>query len=114
MREELLALRTRVAQQLPIVRRWLVVADEGRVDAGARDATAYLWRIQRGPERRPVTVFISGPAIESADEHLPQEVVASKATRGRSVLSSLVGLDDPPRRVMVTTAGVSLTMPGLT
>ena len=50
-------------------------------------------------------------AMASDDGGLPDEVVAAKNTRGRSVLSTLVGLDDPPREVMVTTAGVSLTLP---
>jgi len=50
--------------------------------------------------------------MESADEGLPQEGVAAKSTHGRSVLSTLVSLDDPPRQVMVTTAGISLTLPG--
>ena len=38
MRDELLAVRTRVAQGLPVVGRWLVVTDFGQVDAGSRDA----------------------------------------------------------------------------
>jgi hypothetical protein len=49
--------------------------------------------------------------MEVANEGLPQEVVAAKETRGRSVLSTLVALDDPPREVLLTTAGVSLTLP---
>jgi hypothetical protein len=112
MRDELRSVRTRIAQGLPVVGRWLAVSDDGRVDAGNRDATAYLWGIQRGQERRRITVFISRTAMESADEGLPQEVVAAKRTHGRSVLSTLVSLDDPPHQVMVTTAGISLTLPG--
>jgi hypothetical protein len=111
MRDELLAVRTRIAQGLPVVGRWLVVADGGVVDAGNRDAVAHLWAIRRGEETRRITVYISGTAIASADAGLPQEVVAAKDTQGRSVMSMLVALDDPPRQVMVTTAGVSLTMP---
>ena len=47
----------------------------------------------------------------SADEHLPREVAQAKATNGRSVVGTLVALDDPPGEVMVSTAGVSLTLP---
>ena len=111
MRAELLAARTRAAQGLPVARRWLVMADLGQVDSGGRDATAYRWRIQRGEEMRPVTVFISGTAMASADRGLPDEVVAAKNTHGRSVFATIVGLDDPPTEVSVTTAGVSLTLP---
>ena len=111
MRDELRSVRTRIAQGLPVVGRWLAVSDDGRVDAGNRDATAYLWGIQRGQETRRITVFVSRTAMESADEGLPQVVVAAKSTHGRSVLSTLVSLDDPPPQVMVTTAGISLTLP---
>lgn len=111
IREELLAVRTRIAQGLPVISRWLFVGGEGQVSAGSRDATAYLWVIQRGQETRRITVLISGTAMDSDNGGLPDEVVAAKNTRGRSVLSTLVGLDDPPREVMVTTAGISLTRP---
>jgi hypothetical protein len=111
IREELMAVRTRVAQGLPVVARWLVVADHGQVSAGNRDAVAYLWGIQRGEETRRIMVYVSGTAMDSADEGLLREVVAAKNTRGRSVLSALVGLEDPPSEVMVSTAGVSLTLP---
>jgi hypothetical protein len=111
LREEMLAVRTRVAQGLPIVGRWLVISDYGQVPAGNRDATAYLWELQRGEETRRVTVFISGSAMGSDNDRLPQEVAAAKNTRGRSVLSSLMSLDAPPGEVWVTTAGVSLTIP---
>jgi hypothetical protein len=110
MRAELLAVRTRIAQGLPVVARWLVVADLGQVDSG-RDATAYLWRIRRGDEARPITVFISGTAMESANDHLPEEVAAAKNTHGRSVLSQVVGLDEPPTQVSVTTAGIRHGLP---
>ncbi len=110
IREELLAVRTRVAQGLPVKRRWLVTTDHGQVSAGRRHAVAYLWGIQRGDETRLVTVYISGTAM-AFDQGPPPEVVAAKNTRGRSVLSSLVGLDDPPSEVMATTAGISLTLP---
>jgi hypothetical protein len=111
IREELTAVRTRVAQGLPVVARWLVVADHGQVSAGNRDAVAYLWGLQRGEETRRIMIYVSGTAMDSADEGLLREVVAAKNTRGRSVLSTLVGLEDPPSEVMVSTAGVSLTLP---
>ncbi|MGH2763550.1 MAG: toll/interleukin-1 receptor domain-containing protein [Thermoleophilaceae bacterium] len=111
IRQELTAARTRIAQGLPVRRRWMVVADHGQVSAGRRDAVAYLWEVQRGQETRRITVYISGTAMASDDGGLPGKVVAAKNTRGRSVLSTLVGVDDPPREVMATTAGISLTLP---
>jgi hypothetical protein len=111
MRAELLAVRTRIAQGLPVVARWLVVATEGSVDPGNRDATAYLWWVQRGDERRPVTIYISGTAMWSDNDHLPAEVAAAKETSGRSVLPQVVGLDDPPREISVTTVGIAFGLP---
>jgi hypothetical protein len=111
IRQELIAARTRIAQGLPVTGRWMIVADHGQVSAGRRDAVAYLWKVQRGEETQRITVYVSGTAMASDDRGLPDEVVAAKNTRGRSVLSTLVGLDDPPREVMVTTAGISLTLP---
>lgn len=111
IRDELTAVRTRVAQGLPIPRRWLVTGNYGEVDPGNRDATAHLWEITRGGESRRVTVFISGTAIATDNRWLPAETVAAKNTRGRSVLAGLVGLDDPPIQVMATTAGISLSLP---
>ncbi len=71
-----------------MVGRWLVVGSEGEVPAAGRDATAYLWWLQRGEERKPVTVFISGTAMASSNEHLPDEVAAAKNTRGRMAVAS--------------------------
>jgi hypothetical protein len=112
LREELRSVRTQVAQGLPIVKRWRIVADLGQVSAGSRDAVAYLWEIARdGDKNRRVTVYISGTAMASDNRGLPHEVVAAKETNGRSVLAALVAVDDPPHQVMVSTAGISWTIP---
>jgi hypothetical protein len=111
LREELRSVRTQVAQGLPVTRRWVIDGYRGTVPV-RRDATAHLWRVSRGgDESRPIQVYISGTAEASADQYLPQEVAQAKATNGRSVVVTLLALDDPPREVSVTTAGISLTMP---
>ena len=111
MRAELLAVRTRIAQGLPVVGRWLVVGTDGAVPSGGRDAHAYLWWLQRGDRRKPITVFISGTVMASANEYLPEEVATAKNTQGRSVLPQIVGLDEPPLQVSVTTAGIRFGLP---
>ena len=110
IREELRSVRTQLAQGLPVTRRWVIDGDLGTVPV-RRDAVAYLWRIRRGDESRPVQVYITRTAIASADEHLPREVAQAKASNGRSVVVTLLALDEPPEEVMVSTAGISLTMP---
>jgi len=78
---------------------------------GGRDAR----RLFVGPSTRrrdsTSTVYISGTTVESANEGLPQEIVAAKDTHGRSVMTTLVARDDPPREVMVATAGISRSLP---
>lgn len=105
--EEIRAARSAVAQDLPLVPRWTIVGTDGIVSSGDRDATAYLWWIERGGNSRPVTVFISGSAVASDNAGLPGEVRAAKETEGRSVVVNLLAIDDPPRQLMVSTSGVS-------
>jgi hypothetical protein len=111
LREEMRSVRTQVAQGLPVTRRWTVDRDLGPVSAGRRDAIARLWQIARGEETKRVTVYISGTAMAVENEGLPQEVVQAKQTNGRSVVASLLGLDEPPEEVMVSTAGIGWPLP---
>lgn len=110
LREEMRSVRTQVAQGLAVTRRWTITDDLGQISAGRRDAVSYLWRIARGEETRNIQVFISG-MVMAFDEGLPREVAQAKGTNGRSVVATLVALDDPPDQVSVTAAGVSLTLP---
>jgi hypothetical protein len=49
--------------------------------------------------------------MASENAYLPREVAQAKETNGRSVVSTLLALDDPAEQVSVTTAGISLTLP---
>jgi len=49
-------------------------------------------------------VYISRTAIQS--EGLPSEIERAKETNGRSVITTLLSLDEPPNEVMVSTAGI--------
>ena len=111
VREELRSVRVQVVQGLPITRRWRIGRDLGPMDAGNRDAIAHLWEIARGSETARIAVYISGTARASSNAGLPQEVVQAKETDGRSVVVTLVALDDPPREVMVSTAGIGWPLP---
>jgi hypothetical protein len=89
----------------------MIDADMGQVDAFGRDAVVYLWQIRRGDETLRIQVFISGTAMAVSNESLPREVVEAKESNGRSVVVTLLALDDPPDKVMATTAGIRLTLP---
>ena len=107
VRDELRSVRTQVAQGLPVTPRWTIDENLGKVSAGMRDSVSYLWQVRRGEQTELVQVYISGTAMASADEHLPKEVAQAKITEGRSVVASLLGVDDLPREVSVTTAGTA-------
>jgi hypothetical protein len=106
LREELRAIRSQVERGLPVVLRWRIVGGPDEVSSQGRDATAYLLRIEREDDNRPVVVYVSGSAMASSDDYLSADVVAAKATQGRSVVANLLSVDDPPREVMVSTEGV--------
>jgi TIR domain len=109
--DEVRSVRTKVAQGLPVRPRWRIVADLGPMSAGRRDAVSHLWEIRRGDEMRRIQVYISGTAMAASNEHLPPEVARAKETNGQSVVTSLLGLDEPPEEPSVTTAGISHTLP---
>jgi len=111
LRDELRSVRTQVAQGLPVTQRWTIDEYLGEVGAGDRDAFSFLWQIRRDETTERIQVFISRTAFSSSNEHLPREVAEAKETNGRSVVATLLAIDDPPRQVSVTTAGISLTMP---
>jgi len=111
IREELHSVRTQVAQGLPVTRRWTILRDLGRGAPQRRDAISYLWEIGRGDETRLIEVFISGTAMAVPNEHLPPEVAEAKETNGRSVVATLLAMDDPPEEPTVTTAGISHALP---
>jgi hypothetical protein len=112
--DEMRSVRTQVAQGLPVTRRWTIDDHLGSIDPdllpGGRDAESYLHRISRGEETRQIQVLISRTALAIANDHLPREVVEAKETLGRSVVATLLALEDPPRQVMVTTAGISRSL----
>lgn len=111
IREELRAIRAQVEQGLPLIARWRIVASLGETTGHGRDATAYLWKIEREGETRTITVYISGTATAISDEHLLKEVAAAEATQGRSVVVNLLGIDEPPSEVSATTEGVRWELP---
>ena len=105
LRAELRSVRTQLAQGLPVTRRWAIDDYLGKMST-RRDAVLHLWQIRRGDETERVEVFITASAIAST-EGLPAEVVDAKTTNGRSVVTTLLALDEPPPSVMVSTVGVS-------
>jgi hypothetical protein len=101
----MLSVRTQVAQGLPVTPRWTIDGYLGPIDVN-RDAIARIWQVARGDATFRITVMITGSALASNDEGLPPEVAEAKRTDGRSVVVSLLSLDQPPAEVMVSTTGV--------
>ena len=107
LREELRSVRKQLELGLPVTRRWRIAADHGAVNAGGRDAEAYLWQVAREGETRRITVYIAGTVVASGNEYLPAQVAEAKRTHGRGAILGLLPLDEPPSEVLVTTAGVA-------
>jgi TIR domain len=110
IRDELRSVRTQVAQGLPVTRRWTIDGYDGTSPV-RRDAVCHRWLIRRGEEVRLVEVYISRSAVASDNEHLPRDVAQAKETDGRSVVSTFLARDEPPREFSVTTAGISDRLP---
>jgi len=108
-REEFRAAANLLQSGMPPTRRWRIESAEGEVDPGGRDARALLFRIERGVDVRPVTIYIAGTALAVALAglgELPDDVAEAIDTNGRSVVVSVLAIDEPPRKMMVSTTGI--------
>lgn len=85
---------------------WHIVSGPDAGPWEGRDAVAWLWLIEsEHGEQRTVIVEISGPAMASQSQALPQETAEARASRGRSEIERLLTDDDPPHRVTLGTMG---------
>jgi hypothetical protein len=107
---ELLSARGHLLAGRPIPHRWRIAQSLGRNSDFTRGAIVFSWKIQRNGETSQVHVFVSESAMGSSSG-LPPEVQEAKSTEGRSVVSTLLDLDEPPRQISVTTTGVSWNLP---
>lgn len=73
--------------------------------AGADIDIGWAYEVARGNEQRRVAVEVAGGRMGSED--LPSDARQAVATRGFSALSSHLEDEQPPRRLLVTTAGVA-------
>jgi hypothetical protein len=62
------------------------------------------WTIERDGAQRTISVIVAGGLFGSGD--LPDDCRRALATRGRSAVDATLGLDEPPRYILVTTGGL--------
>ena len=91
--------------------RWVIDDYLGTIDPGNRDASAHLWGLRRGEQTFRIAVYISGTAMEVDNKALPPDVAQAKWTNGKSVVTNVLSLDEPPIEVMVSTDGVRFSLP---
>ena len=72
-----------------------------------RNGMMFVWRIVRRAEPRNVEVFLTSDVLEFV-EGLPADLAVAVQTRGRSVVESLLTMDDPPQRMLVATDGITV------
>lgn len=97
---------TQAATQAASGRPWAIEGQATAVPSSGRDADGFAWTLRRGDDTHRIVVWISGSAMASGDSGLPREVVQAKQTKGRSVLGALVGQENPPVEVLVSSYGV--------
>jgi hypothetical protein len=89
------------------VQPWNIIDGPRRVDdprEGDYDI-GWVWAIARGGERRNVVVYVAGGRLGSNE--LADESNRAIRTSGRSAVADVLGDEDPPRTLVVTSAGVS-------
>lgn len=73
--------------------------DAADIDVGWR------WEIARNADRRTVRIEVAGGRLGL--ESLPEECRAAIRDRGRSALTRYLGDDEPPRRIVIHSLGIT-------
>jgi hypothetical protein len=84
--------------------RWQITAGPIDHSEPGVDGLGWLWEIARDDEYRRVFVEVSGTAFASR-LGIANDTVDAIATKGGSVVDTLLRLEDPPRIVKCSTAG---------
>lgn len=67
------------------------------------DGVAWTWEIERGGERRKVTILMSRTLLVSTG-HPSEDAAEARRTHGRNYVETVLHLDDPPRYREANTA----------
>jgi hypothetical protein len=85
---------------------WLIVGDEPEdVSDLNKDASVWLWEIEREGERRYVEVTITLPSL--ANIGVPSSVRSARESRGRTAVEAYLNEEEPPWQILVSTQGIS-------
>jgi hypothetical protein len=85
---------------------WTIVStDPEDVSDFEKDASRWLWEIERDGERRRIEVMLTMPSVASANPLA--DVREARETKGQSALERYLENDDPPRQILVSTNGIS-------
>jgi hypothetical protein len=87
------------------VTRWVIV--DGPVEdpdpPGGLDAVTWTWEIERGGQRRKVTIIMSRTLL-GASGHPSADATLARETKGRNYVEAVLDWDDPPRYREANTA----------
>lgn len=84
---------------------WTVASGPHDPGASGKDAIGWGWVIARDGDDRHVTVYVSGTVMASASEQRSSDANAAIETKGRSEVDRLLGDEDPPRIITLTSSG---------
>lgn len=87
--------------------RWTIVRGPREYEPIADAAVGWAYDIQRDDvERRRVSVDVAGTLAVASKDGVPGEVKRALRTKGRSAVESVLDRDEPPLRLLLTTAGI--------
>jgi len=87
--------------------RWTIVRGPREYKPIADAAVGWAYDLQRDEiERRRVSVEVAGTLAAASKDGVPDEVRRALRTKGRSAVESVLDRDEPPLRLLLTTAGI--------
>jgi hypothetical protein len=84
---------------------WEIIGSLGPYARSGFDAGGWLWEIQRDGDAKRVLVEVTGSALASSIDSLPEDTRTAIQTDGRSEVAKILDLTDPPRVIVCSTAG---------
>lgn len=87
--------------------RWTIVRGPREYEPIADAAVGWAYDLQREEiERRRVSIEVAGTLAAASKDGVPNEVRRALRTKGRSAVESVLDRDEPPLRLLLTTAGI--------
>jgi hypothetical protein len=88
------------------VSQWRIIDGPEDVSNFDKDASVWLWTIERDGVPSYVEVTVTLPSVVSAG--VPGEVRDARESKGRTAVEAYLDEDAPPRNILVSTQGIGV------